>query len=194
MDGGRREKFQAVARVRVVVHVDDRVLVEAARAGDLDAFETLVRRYQAPVYRIALRMLASEADAQDVTQDTFVRAWQALERFRGDSAVGTWLYRIVTRRCLDLLSARRPAAALDERHPAVGGDPATTVEQRQRLRAVTREIAALPPDQRAALVLREFEGLPYEQIAEVLDTTVPAIKGRIHRARLTILKQAAPWR
>lgn len=177
----------------MVVDVDDRVLVEAAQAGDLDAFETLVRRYQAPVYRIALRMLHSSADADDVTQDTFVRAWRSLARFRGDSAVPTWLYRIVTRRCFDLLAARRPTEILDEDHLDAAADPVATVEQRERLHAVARQIAALPPDQRAALVLREFEGLSYEQVAHVLDTTVPAIKGRIHRARLAILKETATW-
>ena len=178
----------------MVVDVDDRVLVEAAQAGDLDAFETLVRRYQAPVYRIALRLLHSSADADDATQDSFLRAWRSLARFRGDSAVQTWLYRIVTRRCFDLLAARRPSEILDESHIDAGSDPAATVEQRERLHAVTRHIGALPPDQRAALVLREFEGLSYQQVAEVLDTTVPAIKGRIHRARLTILKATATWR
>src|SRR5215212_2279800 len=108
----------------MVVDVDDRILVRGARAGDLDAFETLVRRHQASVYRVALRMLASDADAQDVTQDTFVRAWQALRRFREQSAVGTWLYRIVTRRSLDVLAARRHATVLDDRQPAHDGDPA----------------------------------------------------------------------
>lgn len=178
----------------MVVEVDDRVLVEAAQAGDPDAFERLVCRYQAPVYRIALRLLQSSADADDVTQDTFVRAWRSLSRFRGDSAFPTWLYRIVTRRCFDLLAARRPTQVLDDEHLDAGGDPAATVEQRERLHAVTRQIAALPPDQRAALVLREFEGLSYQHVAEVLDTTVPAIKGRIHRARLAILKQTTAWR
>jgi RNA polymerase sigma-70 factor, ECF subfamily len=177
----------------VVVEVDDHILLGAARAGDLDAFEVLVRRYQAPVYRVALRMLASDADAQDVTQETLMRAWQALGRFRGDSAVGTWLYRIVMRRSLDLLAARRRTATLDERQPAPRGDPAVATEQRHRFAAVARELAALPPDQRAALVLREFEGLPYEEIAQVLDATLPAVKGRIHRARLTILKHTAEW-
>lgn len=178
----------------MLVDVDDGILVRAATTGDLDAFETLVRRYQAPVYRVALRMLGSDADAQDATQDTFVRAWQSLGRFRGESSVGTWLYRIVTRRSLDVLAARRHAAVLDDRQPARAGDPAAAAEQRHRLQAVTRELAALPPDQRAALVLREFEGLPYEQIAEILDTTIPAIKGRIHRARVSVLKHTRDWR
>lgn len=177
-----------------MVEVDDRALVHAAQSGDLDAFELLVRRYQAPVYRTALRLLASNADADDVTQDTFLRAWRSMSRFRGDSAFATWLYRIVTRRCFDLLAARRPTVLFDEEQPGTSLDPASTIEQRERLRAITQQIQALPPDQRAALVLREFEGLSYEQVAEVLETTVPAIKGRIHRARLALLKEATAWR
>jgi RNA polymerase sigma-70 factor (ECF subfamily) len=177
-----------------VVQVDDRNLVEAAQAGDADAFEMLVRRYHPPVYRIALRLLASSADADDVTQDTFLRAWRSLSRFRGDSAFATWLYRIVTRRCFDLLAAHRPTVVLDEEQLAPSVDPSITIEQRERLRAITRQIQALPPDQRVALVLREFEGLSYTQVADVLQTTVTAIKGRIHRARLTLLKTTTTWR
>jgi RNA polymerase sigma-70 factor, ECF subfamily len=177
-----------------VVQVDDYVLVQAAQAGDVDAFEMLVRRYQASVYRIALRLLGSSADADDVAQDTFLRAWRSLRRFRGDSSFPTWLYRIVTRRCFDLLAARRPSEVLEEGHLGVSADPSTTIEQRERLRAITHHIKVLPTDQRAALLLREFEGLSYEQVANVLETTVPAIKGRIHRARLTILKETTKWR
>lgn len=177
-----------------MVQVDDRVLAQAAQAGDVDAFEMLVRRYQTPVYRIALRLLASRADADDVTQDTFLRAWRSMSRFRGDSAFQTWLYRIVTRRCFDLLAAHRDTVVLDEDHLGPSVDPSSTIEQRERLHAITAQIHALPPDQRAALLLREFEGLSYEQVADVLQTTVPAIKGRIHRARLTLLKETTAWR
>lgn len=177
-----------------MVEVDDRILVQAAQAGDLDAFELLVRRYQAPVYRTALRLLASSADADDVTQDTFLRAWRSLPRFRGDSTFVTWLYRIMTRRCFDLLAGHRPTETLDEDLLSTSLDPSSTIEQRERLRAVTQQIQALPPDQRAALVLREFEGLSYEQVADVLEITVPAIKGRIHRARLAVLKETSAWR
>ncbi len=177
-----------------MAQVDDRILLQAAQAGDTDAFEMLVRRYQASVYRIALRLLGSSADADDVTQDTFVRAWRSLARFRGDSTFATWLYRIVTRRCFDLLATHRRTEILDEDHLGISVDPSSTLEQRERLRAITLQIQALPPDQRAALVLREFEGLSYEQVAHVLKTTVPAIKGRLHRARLTLLKETTAWR
>ena len=97
----------------VVVRVADRVLVDAARAGDVEAFEVLVRRHQGRVYRVALRLLGSDADAQDAAQETFIRAWRGLGRFRGESAVSTWLYRIVTNRCLNVIAARRPAESLD---------------------------------------------------------------------------------
>lgn len=178
----------------MTLEVDDRILVQASQDGDLDAFEALVRRHHAAVYRVALRMLGSETDAQDAVQETFVRAWRGLGRFRGDSVLSTWLYRIVTRRCLDMIASRRPSTELQETERDAGVDVPASVEHRERLWAVTRAIARLPVEQRTALVLREFEGLSYEQVAEVLNTSVPAIKGRIHRARLALLKQTTAWR
>jgi len=178
----------------VILEVDDRILLQAAQDGDLDAFAVLVHRHQAAVYRVALRMLGSDADAQDATQETFVRAWRGLGRFRGESAVSTWLYRIVTRRCLDLIARRRPTENLQDVELETVVNPADSTEQRERLRAVTRAIAALPDEQRAALVLREFEGLSYDEVAAALDTSVAAVKGRIHRARLGVLKQTTAWR
>ena len=178
----------------VVVRVADRVLVDAARAGDVEAFEVLVRRHQGRVYRVALRLLGSDADAQDAAQETFMRAWRGLGRFRGESAVSTWLYRIVTNRCLNVIAARRPAESLDLELPSVGSDPAEITEQRERFMAVARRVASLVPEQRAAVVLRDFEGLSYEDVAEVLGVSVAAVKGRIHRGRLSVLREAAGWR
>jgi RNA polymerase sigma-70 factor (ECF subfamily) len=179
----------------VRLDVDDRVLAQAAQEGDLDAFELLVRRHQPVVYRVALRLLGTEADAHDATQETFVRAWRALPRFEARSALSTWLYRIATRCALDLIGARRPSEQLPDATPAPPGgtDPAHAAEQRERLRAITDAIAKLPVDQRAAFVLREFEGLSYDEVAQVLETTVPAVKGRIHRARLAVLKETTAW-
>jgi RNA polymerase sigma-70 factor (ECF subfamily) len=178
----------------VVVRVADRVLVDAARAGDVDAFEVLLRRHEGSVYRVALRLLGSDADAQDATQETFIRAWRGLGRFRGDSAVSTWLYRIVTNRCLNVIAARRPAENLDPDLPLSASDPAEITEQRERFTAVARRVMSLVPEQRAAVVLRDFEGLSYEEVAEVLGVSVAAVKGRIHRGRLVVLREAAQWR
>ena len=173
--------------------VEDSILVRAAQNGDVDAFEELVRRYQTSIYRVALRMLGSRADAQDAAQETFVRAWRALPRFRHDSAISTWLYRIVTRRALDKIASRRTTGTLDELDLEAGPDPAQAAEHQEQLRAVRQAIAKLPPEQRAAIVLREFEGLSYQEVAQVLGASVPAIKTRIHRARLTIIQQTTSW-
>ncbi len=178
----------------MVIEVDDDVLVAAARAGDTAAFGELVRRYEAPVYRVAARMLDADADAQDATQETFVRAWRGLGRFRADSAVGTWLYRIVTNRCLTVLASQPATVALDDELSGRSEDPARVAEQRARLDAISAAVAALPADQRAALVLRDYEGLSYAEVAEVLQIGVGAVKSRIHRARTTVLKRTVGWR
>jgi len=141
----------------------------------------------------SLRMLGSDADAQDAAQDAFVQAWRGLEGFRGASSVSTWLYRIVTNRCLNMIASRRPTAAIDSDLPSRLGDPPEVVESRERFSAVLRAVSALPVDQRAALVLRDFEGLSYEEIAHVLEVSVGAVKGRIHRARLSVLTQGYRW-
>lgn len=173
--------------------LDDTILVRAAQTGDVDAFEELVRRHQPSVYRVALRILGSSADAQDAVQETFIRAWRALPHFRHDSAISTWLYRIATRRALHTITARRSTETFDKLELEAGPDPADSTERRERLRAVTRAIANLPPEQRAALVLREFEGLSYQEVADILGAGLPAIKTRIHRARLAVIQQTSAW-
>jgi RNA polymerase sigma-70 factor, ECF subfamily len=167
----------------VIVVVDDAQLVRAAQAGDADAFEVLVRRHQERVFRVALRMLGDPVDAEDATQDTLIQAWLGLPGFRGRTAFSTWLYRIVVNRCLNLLAARRPAFEIVEVSMAAVGEPAEEAQMRERLAAVVAAIVALPGEQRAALVLRELEGLSYEDIATVLGVSVAAVKGRLHRAR-----------
>jgi len=177
-----------------VVEGDDAVLVAAARDGDIDAFELLVRRHQAAVYGLALRLLGSEADAQDAVQDGFVQAWRGLARFRGDSAFATWMYRIVTNRCLNILATRRPAEPLSDDHADARDDPAEAAADRERMQAVAAAVLRLGPEQRAALVLREFQGLSYDDISDVLGVSMAAVKGRIHRARLLLVEELSAWR
>lgn len=167
----------------MIVLVDDAYLVRAAQAGDADAFEVLVRRHQERVFRVALRMLRDPVEAEDATQDALIQAWLALPGFGNRSAFSTWLYRIVVNRCLNLLAARRARFELVEVSMAVVGEPAEEAEMRERLAALVAAIGALPTEQRAALVLRELEGLSYEEIATVLGVSVAAVKGRLHRAR-----------
>lgn len=175
----------------MVVHASDRFLVAAAQAGDLHAFETLVRRHQDAAYRVALRMLGSRLDAEDAAQEALVQAWRRLPSFRGESRFSTWLYRIVTNRCLNVRPARVRAEALPDVLIDRRSDTLEALERSERLHELVRGLLDLSAEQRAALVLRELEGLSYEEIADVLGVSLPAVKGRIHRARLALMEASA---
>jgi RNA polymerase sigma-70 factor, ECF subfamily len=178
----------------MVLKTDDIHLVSAAQRGDLIAFELLVRRYGTPAYRVALRILGNPTDAEDVTQDSFLQAWQALPTLRDRRLFSTWLYRIVTNRCLNAIRSRRATEVLPNEIEDETRRPNHVAEARRQLQALRRAIMRLTPEQRAPFVLRELEGLSYEEIAEVLGTTVPAVKGRLHRARLALLEAIGAWR
>ena len=165
----------------------DQVLVRAAQDGDVDAFGELVGRHQAAMFRLALRMLGSHADAQDVVQDAFVKAWRSLGRFRGQSAFSTWMYRITTNGCLDAIAARRPTAELPEERTSGGDDVARTAERHERVALLLAAIGQLPGDQRAALVLRDVQGLSYQEVADVLEIQLSTAKTRVHRARRRVV-------
>ena len=171
----------------------DADLVSRAQAGRLDAFEELVRRHRLGAYRVALRMLGDESDAEDATQDAFVQAWRNLDRFRADAAFSTWMYRIVTNRCLNMLRARRRTEPLPEDREAPASRPDRIAEGRWQLQDLTRAIVRLTPEQRAPLVLRELQGCSYEEIAETLDLSISAVKSRLHRARLELLAAMRSW-
>jgi RNA polymerase sigma-70 factor (ECF subfamily) len=169
-----------------VAKVADSLLVVRASDGDIEAFEQLVRRYQAPIYRHCLNMLGNEGDAAEAAQDVFFTVWRSLGRFRGDSAFSTWLYRVATNRCLKALRQRpRPTVPLVEQEGSLGL-PEGEFEGKQTGELVSRAVASLTPQQRAALLLREVEGLSYEQIARVLGVSVAAVKSRLNRARVEI--------
>ncbi len=172
----------------------DAALARRARAGDTAAFEELVHRHELRAFRVALRVLGDRGAAEDAAQEAFVRAWRALGSFRADSSFTTWLYRIVDNACLDHRAAARPEVSLMHDTPDAGADPHGVAESHERLRALTADLLRLPPGQRVPLVLRELEGLSYEEIGAVLDVSVPAVKGRIHRARLSLTESARAWR
>jgi RNA polymerase sigma-70 factor (ECF subfamily) len=178
---------------RVVLAADDAVLVRAAQQGDELAFADLVRRHQVRVYRVALRVAGARL-AEDAAQEALVRVWRTLPRFRGESAFTTWLYRVTVNAALDAVAAEPHAVELpaEPLGPGRGADEAA--QRRERLRALTAAILRLGPEQRAALVLREFEGQSYDAIAEALGTTVAGVKGRVHRARLALAADTREWR
>lgn len=173
--------------------VEDALLVQQAQRGDLRAFEQLVRRHTPAVYRIAWRLLGQRADAEDVVQETWLAAWRHLPGFRGDAALSTWLYRLTTNQALNARRRPPPSMPLAET-AAVCGSAEEGAQQSGRQAAVRAAVLRLPPTQRAPLVLREFEGLRYDEIAAMLEISVPAVKSRLHRARLELATMLREWR
>lgn len=179
------------------VGLDDATLVVRARDGDMRAFEVLVRRYQGPMYRLALHMLASRGDAEDVVQEVFLTAWRRLGQLRDDAAFVGWLYRTTSNRCLNIIRARKPVAQadLDRRESAeVTGSPERAAQVSEQLIALAAALKRLTPEQRACWLLREVHGRSYEEIAGVMGTTRTAVRGRIARARVQLAEAMAPWK
>ncbi len=172
----------------------DEVLVQKAKNGNLDAFDELVRRYEGKIYGLAYRFMGSHADASDLAQDTFIRVYQALAGFRGDAAFSTWLYRIAANICRDELRKRqrRRSVSIDEmidaspaNVPAASGSysPEETVQRREVQRQVQFCLNELSDDHRLILVMREIQGLSYDEIASILQCSMGTVKSRISRAR-----------
>ena len=175
----------------------DEQLVERAQAGDRRAFELLVRKYQYKIVQLVGR-LVGDADAPDVAQETFIKAWRALNGFRGQSAFYTWLYRIGINTAKNHLVARgrRPSNQdidVDDAeqfgHTEQMSDvdtPEAVLLSEEIKQKVSETIAKLPPDLRQAITLRELEGLSYEEIAEVMNCPIGTVRSRIFRAREAI--------
>jgi RNA polymerase sigma-70 factor, ECF subfamily len=177
---------------------DDVGLLTRLRAGDARAFEELVTIHQHRVFGVALRMLGSRAEAEEIAQETFLRAHRALADFRGEARLGTWLYGIASRLCLNrLASGPRRHERSDEvallQQPAEGADAVATLEQRELQAALHEAVGALPEERRIVVVLRDLEGLAYEEIAEVLGLPLNTVRSRLHRARLDLKAKLERW-
>ena len=167
---------------------DSAEFVERLRAGDGRAFEELVTAHQHRVFGVALRMLGVAAEAEEITQEVFLRAHRAIGDFRGDARLSTWLYAITSRLCLSRLAAgdRRMVRNGEDvltRLPSTGEAPSARLERSELEQALHRAIAELPEDRRIVVVLRDFEGLSYEAIAVALDIEIGTVRSRLHRAR-----------
>lgn len=173
-------------------------LVQQARRGDREAFRSLVERYQHKVTALATGMLRNRDDALDVVQDTFTKAYQSLDRFKGESSFYTWLYRITLNLCIDYQrrAARMPAAQLEapespEEAPVVNAargdaerdDPLQRLHEAEVGRRIRQAIAELTPEHRAVILLREVEGLSYEEISRALECPKGTVMSRLHYAR-----------
>jgi RNA polymerase sigma-70 factor (ECF subfamily) len=170
---------------------DSPEFVSRLRAGDRGAFEELVRAQQHRVYGLALRMLGNAAEAQDVAQEAFLRAHRALRDFRGEARLTTWLHAIASRLCLTRLGAgeRRLTRHGEEalgRLPDAGPGPDHAAEQGELQEALERAIAELPDERRIVVVLRDVEGLGYDEIAAALGVPIGTVRSRLHRARLDL--------
>ena len=179
------------------VGLDDVTLVVRAREGDTRAYDQLVWRYQGPMFRLAVRMLASRGDAEDVVQEAFLKAWRSLAGLREEAAFVGWLYRMVTNQCLNVIRARHATVDVDlaqRESVGAGSRPENTVEVSEQLTAVTVALQRLTSEQRACWLLREVHGRSYEEIAEAVGVTTTAVRGRIARARAHLTEMMAPWR
>ena len=166
-------------------------LVERCRQGDLAAFETIYRAHSGRLYSVACRMLGNAADAEDLLQDIFLAAHRKLDSFRGDSALGTWLYRLATNLCLDYLRSR--AAKSGQLTGALDDEPTLDDAGSRRLAERTvdrmdleRALEQLPAGCRTAFVLHDIEGLEHREVAETLGIAEGTSKSQVHKARLRL--------
>ena len=182
----------------------DQALVERVQQGDRSAFDMLVVRYQHKVVKLIMRYVRDQAEAQDVAQEAFIKAYRAIPRFRGDSAFYTWLYRIAINTAKNhLVAARRRPLDYDmdiqdpeqyDMHARLKDvdTPEGTLLSEEIRETVNRAIEALPEDLRTAIMLRELEGMSYEEIATAMECPVGTVRSRIFRAREAIDKRLRP--
>lgn len=171
----------------------DQKLVDDALAGDLSAFERLVERHRDVVFRVAARIVGRE-EAEDVSQDAFLRAFNRLSAFRGDAPFRVWLLTITRNAALNH-QARRRADPVESVEPLMGAPvgaegrlPADQLEGRERRERLEGKVRLLSPPHRVVLVLRDIEGLSYDEIADVTETPLGSVKGRLHRAREELIE------
>jgi len=177
----------------------DEELVALSQGGDLDSFNQLVLRWERPIYALAYRVIGREEEARDVAQETFLRAFRALKGFKGQAKFSSWLYRITLNLCRDWIrrEKRAPVAqapeGIDLVELAGEATPAESIEElvgrRQLGRAVSKAMAVLPEEQRTAIILKEYHGLTFQEIAELLDCPLSTVKTRLYQGLSVVRKQ-----
>lgn len=176
----------------------DEELVARARGGDLDSFNQLVLRWERPIYALAYRVIGREEDARDVAQETFLRAFRGLGGFKGEAKFSSWLYRITINLCRDWIRRERrtPVAqapeGVDLIELASESTPAESIEDlvsRKELgRAVAKAMSSLPDEQRTAIILKEYQGLTFQEIADLLNCPLSTVKTRLYQG-LNVLRR-----
>jgi RNA polymerase sigma-70 factor (ECF subfamily) len=174
----------------------DRELVGRCQCGELEAYEILVHRYRPRIYSLAFSMLRNETDATDVAQEAFVRAWQAIRKFKNNASFYTWLYRITTNLCIDFCRRRdrRATTPYEEtvdpdtdanaaEPPSTNASPTDEVLRAELRRQIDDALLELTPEHRAVIHLREYEGLEYSEIAKAVGCSIGTVMSRLHYAR-----------
>lgn len=173
----------SVERRRLGPSEADREAIEACRRGEREAFDRLVERYQRDVYRLCYRFANNHEDANDLAQEAFIKAYRALDRFRGDSAFSTWLYRIAVNTCLNWKALKKP---LIDELPEALADGKPGIESRlvddERARQLRAAIERLPEKQRATLILKTYHDMTHEEVASVLGASVGTVKANFFHA------------
>ncbi|HKB10963.1 MAG TPA: sigma-70 family RNA polymerase sigma factor [Vicinamibacterales bacterium] len=176
----------------------DEELVARSIGGDSESFNELVLRWERPIYALAYRTIGREEDARDVCQETFLRAFRALPGFRGQAKFSSWLYRIALNLCRDWIRRERrapvvqPPEDVDVMELAAASEPSESIEdlvaRKDLSRAVEKAMALLPDEQRTAIVLKEYHGLTFQEIAELLGCPLSTVKTRLYQG-LTVLRR-----
>jgi RNA polymerase sigma-70 factor, ECF subfamily len=176
----------------------DEELVARSMGGDLDSFNQLVLRWERPIYALAYRVIGREEDARDVAQETFLRAFRALKGFKGQAKFSSWLYRITLNLCRDWMRRERRTPVsqapegVDIIEMAGEGTPSESIEDlvsRHELgRVVGKAMALLPEEQRTAIILKEYHGLTFQEIADLLDCPLSTVKTRLYQG-LSVLRK-----
>lgn len=202
----REQQDQAPTSADAAAQLSDEILVERARTKDEGAFEELVNRYEDKLYRLAMRFVRNETDAQEILQDAFLSAWRNLPTFEGRAQFGSWMYRVTVNAALMLLRSRNrhPEIGVDDVEPTALNDAVTENGQMMRSntdwsqrpddqlqsdelrRHIQAAVDTLPEGLRTVFLLRDVEELSTEDTAELLSLSVPAVKTRLHRARLSL--------
>jgi RNA polymerase sigma-70 factor (ECF subfamily) len=173
---------------------DDKSLIDACRAGNTEAFGVLVTRYQDRLYPTIFRLTGCADEARDLLQDAFLRAFEKLDRFQGESSFYTWIYRIAVNLALSGRRRRRPllrlnrdsgsgSAPIEPVYDPAESDPSAPLQRAERDRMIQDALNALATDHRAVVVMKEFDGLQYEEIAAMLEIPIGTVRSRLHRAR-----------
>jgi RNA polymerase sigma-70 factor (ECF subfamily) len=177
----------------------DEELVARSMGGDLDSFNQLVLRWERPIYALAYRVIGREQEARDVSQEAFLRAFRALKGFKGQAKFSSWLYRITLNLCRDWMRRERrtpvsqPPEGVDIIELAGDVSAAESIEdlvsRRELGRVVGKAMSSLPEEQRTAIILKEYHGLTFQEIADLLDCPLSTVKTRLYQGLSVLRKQ-----